>query len=333
MQQTLEQVRFDEVSRLRELVSQQRAHREQSVTNNGHGLAMSAAASGMSPTAQLSHQLSGLAGIKSIKALDDKLQSEEALADFAQSLADIHQAILKAPRQLLVVAEEHLLAECKQSITELHNNTSLDKNIAFSLPEVRQTEKQVWITNTQVNFCAKAYPTVPVSHPDAAALTVLGGFLRNGYLHRAIREQGGAYGGGASQDSNIAAFRFYSYRDPRLEETLADFDGSIHWLLDTDHDDEQLEQAILGVISSLDKPASPAGEAKHSFHSDLFGRDVEQRRTFRRSILAVTIADLKRVAKRYLLNDQASFALVTNQANYQQAENFIKEQRFELFNL
>ena len=24
---------------------------------------------------------------------------------------------------------------------------------------------------------------------------VLGGFLRNGFLHRAIREQGGAYGG------------------------------------------------------------------------------------------------------------------------------------------
>jgi len=61
----------------------------------------------------------------------------------------------------------------------------------------------------------------------AAALTVLGGVLRNGYLHRAIREQGGAYGGGATYDSDSAAFRFFSYRDPRLTETLADFDRSI----------------------------------------------------------------------------------------------------------
>jgi Zn-dependent M16 (insulinase) family peptidase len=59
---------------------------------------------------------------------------------------------------------------------------------------------------------------------------VLGGFLRNGFLHRAIREQGGAYGGGASHDAGIAAFRFYSYRDPRHAATLADFDAALDWL-------------------------------------------------------------------------------------------------------
>ena len=58
------------------------------------------------------------------------------------------------------------------------------------------------------------------------ALMILGGFLRNGFLHRAIREQGGAYGGGAGYDSNACAFRFFSYRDPRLAETFADFKKS-----------------------------------------------------------------------------------------------------------
>ena len=47
-----------------------------------------------------------------------------------------------------------------------------------------------------------------MDHEDSAALVVLGNLLRNGFLHRAIREQGGAYGGGASQDSNSGAFRF-----------------------------------------------------------------------------------------------------------------------------
>lgn len=73
---------------------------------------------------------------------------------------------------------------------------------------MRERRCELWLANTQVNFCARAYPTVPEAHPDAAALTVLGGFLPGGFLHRAIREQGGAYGGGASQDSGIAAFRF-----------------------------------------------------------------------------------------------------------------------------
>ena len=108
---------------------------------------------------------------------------------------------------------------------------------------VREARQEMWVTSTQVNFCAKAYPTVPSGHPDAPVLSVLAAFLRNGFLHRSIREQGGAYGGGASHDPNIAAFRFFSYRDPRLVETLTDFDAAITWLLDTQHEQLALEEA------------------------------------------------------------------------------------------
>ena len=76
-------------------------------------------------------------------------------------------------------------------------------------------------------------------------------------LHRAIREQGGAYGGGASQDSNSGAFRFYSYRDPRLEETLADFDKAIDWFMHSQHSWQSIEESILGAVSGIDKPDSP----------------------------------------------------------------------------
>src|SRR5690606_21879389 len=175
--------------------------------------------------------------------------------------------------------------------------------------------REAWITNTQVNFCAKAYPTVPSDHPDAAALTVLGGFLRNGYLHRVIREQGGAYGGGASQDNNIAAFRFYSYRDPRLNETLADFDGALNWLRDSEHDAQAVEEAILGVISSMDKPVSPAGEAKQTYQAELFGRTRAKRELFRNRVLQVKLVDLQRVANDYLVPEKASIAVVTHTGN------------------
>src|SRR5690625_6462959 len=46
---TVEQVRFDELPRLRELIAQIRARREQSITGNGHSLAMAAASAGMAP--------------------------------------------------------------------------------------------------------------------------------------------------------------------------------------------------------------------------------------------------------------------------------------------
>ena len=153
---------------------------------------------------------------------------------------------------------------------------------------------------------------MPTSHPDAAPLTVLGGVLRNGFLHRAVREQGGAYGGGASQDNQTGAFRFYSYRDPRIAGTLADFDDSISWLHEQKLGYDKIEEAILGVVGSLDKPGSPAGEAVQAFHSELNGRGKACTEQFRNQVLAVTEADLKRVASSYLRKESAQTAVITN---------------------
>jgi hypothetical protein len=313
MHDTLHTVRFDEGERIRDLVSQQRAGREQSITGNGHSLAMSAACAGMSPLARLNHDLSGMAGIRQLRQLDECLRDSKVLDEFAAKLASIHQRISAMPLQLLAVGEERSL----EDVTRIAPKTwatgeSPAAPDVFSLAAVREPVREMWLTNTQVNFCARAYPTVPVDHTDAAALTVLGGFLRNGFLHRAIREQGGAYGGGASQDSGIAAFRFYSYRDPRLEETLQDFDGAVAWMLEGSHEYRALEEAILGVIGSLDKPGSPAGEAKQHFHNRLFGRTHEQRERFRQQVLEVSLEDLLRVSGTYLKPELASTAVITS---------------------
>lgn len=321
LQQTLEQVHFDEYDRIREIIAQERAHAEQGVTGNGHVLAMTAASSGMSPAAALVHRLRGLVGIQLLKRLDDGIKVPADVARLADAFRYVHERILAAPRQFLLVAEGERHGQLKRDLEQLWKLAGSGSQgfVGFSVPAVRQQVKQMWITSTQVNFCAKAYPTVPVEHPDAAALAVLGGFLRNGFLHRAIREQGGAYGGGAGHEPDIAAFRFFSYRDPRLVDTLDDFDRSVEWLLAGKHEWRQVEEAILGVIGSIDKPSSPAGEAKKAFFSTLYGRTPEQRRRFRSRVLAVTLADLQRVGQTYLKPEAASVAVITNSAVREQA--------------
>lgn len=315
MLDTLADIRFDETSRIRELVSQSRAGREQSITGSGHMLAMMAAASGMSPTIRLSHQLNGLEGIKAIKALDDSLENPKALEELCEKMAAIHAIIREAPRQFMVVAEEENISTVLGSMGSAFGASPVaDGFESFSPAPVREQSNQLWTTSTEVNFSAKAYQTVPSAHEDSAALAVLGPFLRNGYLHRAIRETGGAYGGGASQDSDTASFRFYSYRDPRLTETLADFDASIEWLQTTQHEERELEESILNVISGIDKPGSPAGEARSTFQAELFDRTADRRRLFRQRILEVSLDDLKRVGQTYFDPAKASTGVVTNEA-------------------
>jgi Zn-dependent M16 (insulinase) family peptidase len=313
MSDTLRSARFDETHRIRDLVSQMRARRDQSITGSGHSLAMAAACAGMSPLARLHHHQSGLAGIRQLRLLDDSLDNDEGLQDFAGRLRELHENLVNTPMQFLVVAEDHQVSGLAAAASEIWSpSVTANSHPAFSMPPVRERCGELWVTNTQVNFCARAYPTVAEQHPDAAPLVVLGGFLRNGFLHRAIREQGGAYGGGAAQDSSVAAFRFYSYRDPRLAETLLDFDQAVTWMMETDHQNQPLEEAILGVIGSMDKPSSPAGEAKQHFHNHLFGRSHEMRERFRQRILAVNLDDLRRVAQCYLKPELASTAVITN---------------------
>lgn len=312
MATTMEQVRFDELDRIRDLVALRRTRMQKSITGQGHGLAMGAAASGINANANLSYRWHGMEAIKTIKALDSSLAQRSALENLADKLAHIHQRISQAPQQVLTVGEQQRLDEYVSNLNgHIKANPALE-TAPFSYHYQPRKVSALWKTSTQVNFCAKAFPTVSSAHADAAPLTVLGGFLRNGFLHKAIREQGGAYGGGATQDNINGSFRFYSYRDPRMTGTLTDFDKSLEWLQSESHQWNRVEEAILGVVSSIDKPGSPAGEAKQTFHAELFENTRELREQFRKRVLQVTASDLQRVAATYLSEDKANTVVISN---------------------
>ena len=55
-------------------------------------------------------------------------------------------------------------------------------------------------------------------------LKLLSEILSSCYLHREIREKGGAYGGGASQNSG--AFTMSSYYDPNSSKTIDAFNNA-----------------------------------------------------------------------------------------------------------
>ena len=320
---TFFEVRFDELARIRELIAQVLARQEASITQSGHSLAGLAASAGISARAAISHRASGLLSIQTLKQLNTRLDDPKALEQLSQQLQQLHQKLIAAPRQLLIIADETNLPSLEKTLSQQWQNVSQGSLATSS--ELVWTPRHVmegWAISTPVNFCAKAYPTVPSGHKDAAALSILGPFLRNGYLHRAIREQGGAYGGGANYDADTGSFRFYSYRDPRFEETLADFDNSLNWLLDTQHNEQSLEEAILGVVASIDNPSSPSGEAISAYYFERHGRSYEWRKQYRQNILNVSLNNLMQVGERYLQADKGHIAVIGSQDVLQSASSF-----------
>jgi Zn-dependent M16 (insulinase) family peptidase len=280
----------------------------------------------MNPLAHLSHEQSGLEGIRRLRALDDAIKHDDALDELLTQLQDLHVQLQTAgATAVATIGDLEHIDQAQQLARAAASQLSVDSNTSAWKPDaIRESRREFWVANTQVNFCAKAFPTVAAGHPDAPVLTVLAAFLRNGFLHRAIREQGGAYGGGASHDANIGAFRFFSYRDPRLKGTLNDFDDAVRWLINHQHEQLALEEAILGIIGSIDKPGSPAGEAKKHFHELLFDRTAEHRGAFRQGVINTSLDDLRRVAETYLLNPDSSIAVITSVEHARQEEAYLE---------
>ena len=308
-----EQLRFDEKDRIIELLQQRKTRWQSRLSGSGHSYAMQIAGRQHSALAQRDYNNTGLGALNWLADLVGKIEKDEA--EYAKLIAElqlIHNKLLQAPKQFLLVCEEHQSDRLVEEIQEVWDKLTVAENTA-ALTQVdvdQSTQDQAWLIQANVQFCAAAYPAVEVSHPDAAPLMVLAAYLRNGFLHSAIREKGGAYGGGASYDGNACSFRFYSYRDPRLAETFADFEASIDWLLNAEQLPHQLEEAILGLIASMDKPGSPAGEAITACYALLHARTPAFRTVLRERLLAVTLDDLKRVAEQYLRQQQVSKAVV-----------------------
>ena len=110
-------------------------------------------------------------------------------------------------------------------------------------------------------------------------------------------------------------FRFYSYRDPNLVKTFEAFEKALEWVQSTALKFDPLEEAILGLISSMDAPGSPAGDARKTFHNELLGRDLASFKEKRERILAVTVDDVKRVATKYFDGPNARAVVCSENAS------------------
>ena len=292
---TLENARFDEKNRILDLFNIFIARNEESLNQNGHILAMNSAASSLNTFSATAFQMSGLQMLNQSKAAISKMKEVADTLELINILKSIHSKVLHDPFKIFTACSPKALKD--QSVE--FENIYYEAEQSLTMPI---NEQIGWITGSQVCYCAEAFQGVPREHPDAPALSVLATVLRNGFLHTAIREKGGAYGAGATNDTSTNTFKFFSYRDPKCAETFVAFKDAIEWSK-TSITDQHLEEAILGVVSSIDKPLSPVGEAKNDFNFNLEDISIKERLEMRQRVINCSIEDLTRVCEKYLTQD------------------------------
>ena len=311
-------MRFDESLRLKDLLMQSKAELEQSITDKAHHMAILAAGASLSPMGTLAELWDGATSVKLLQALSKtKVGGAEATLIF-QTFESIREKLVGTSFRTAFIGEGASLLDVDLDASLIRPEKALEnlkpEKLDLSIMETR--DENAWVINSQVNFCAKVFQAGDDNQKDAPPLSVLARYIQDGFLHQHIREQGGAYGGGAAYDADSRSFRFYSYRDPRLTETFNDFTRSVEWFLN-DRSESRLEESILGTVRALDQPSSPSGEAERAFSDELFGRSHEFKKYFRDSVLAVTHDSLREVCEKYLLSEDAGLGVFCKSGNEQ----------------
>ena len=133
--------------------------------------------------------------------------------------------------------------------------------------------------------------------------------MDNLVLHKRIREQGGAYGAGSSNHSNVGSFYFYAYRDPHLNATLAAFKEGVESIGSGMFSEQELEEAKLGLLKGMDAPVSPSARGNVAYSWMREGKTMAVRQVYREHLLKATKEEVVQVLKEHVLPQLSSATL------------------------
>ena len=333
---------FSDLDRLKSLLLEFRAGMESMVVQNGHKLAMLAAARNFSDTCALSEMWQGIRQLQTIKTITDNL-SEDTIKLFAKDLAYIGKTLLiKDNIKLAVTGEDNSLTAAAPCTTNLLQSLGADmdcdgaKNIdGFCAPDFildSNLPKEGWFTQSAVSFVAKAFKTVRMEHEDAPALSVISKLLRSLYLHREIREKGGAYGGLSVYNQEDGLFCFASYRDPHIISTMKVYDDAVDFIKMGKYGNEDIKEAILQVCSVIDKPDVPSVAAQKAFYRSIISLSDESRKKFKEQLLSLNREKVLYAAQKYFDAGETTNAIsiVSSEEKLIEANKKIKGKKLEL---
>jgi Zn-dependent M16 (insulinase) family peptidase len=292
---------FSDHARLKTLLLEYRAALESMVVHNGHRLAISLAARNFSAASSLSETWNGIRQLQAVKALAEDLSAEH-LAGLANDLQAVGRQVFSLSNlRLALIGEEPALsgggaaAGLRAALQAGSGPGFVPAAVSFEPARVREG----WSTSTAVNFVAAAFPTVRLEHEDAPVLAVIAKMLRSLYLHREIREKGGAYGGFALYNSEDGVFSLASYRDPHILATLEAFQRAADFVCSGRFGEEDVKEAILQVCSEIDKPDPPGPAARKAFFRTLIALSDDLRLGFKQRLVALERPEVVAAAERY----------------------------------
>ena len=338
LQELLHQSDLSDLSRLKNLLLEYRAGLESMVIHNGHRLAISLASRNLSATRRQSEIWNGVHQLQTIKGLADKL-SDDHIKSLSMDLTAIGQTLLGRNNfKMALIGENASGSQALAWAQSLVDGLGNSQANGFKAPGATLDGGNIregWSTSSAVSFVALAFETVRMEHEDAAALSIISKILRSLYLHREIREKGGAYGGFALYSPEDGLFCLASYRDPHIVSTLKAFDDAATFIRSGSFGDEDVSEAILQVCSEIDKPDPPGPAARKAFYRGIIALTDDMRKQYKSKLLNLTRKQVIQAAEKYFDGDQSkkAVAVISGEEQLKAANKQLSSKPLKLYRI
>jgi len=330
---------FSDLVRLKSLLLEYRAGLESRVVQNGHRFAMSLASRNFSPARALSETWHGIHQLQTIKNITDDLTNDR-LQSIAEELFTIGKMLFTSDNlKIALIGEDQAISAATSATAGIPENLEakpeyLDAAHGFMPPEVDigdEIPREGWSTSTAVSFVARTFTTVRLGHEDAPALSVISKLLRSLYLHREIREKGGAYGAFAMYNREDGLFCLGSYRDPHIVPTLKVYDDAPVFIKTADLSADDIKEAILQVCSEIDAPDPRGPAARKAFFRKIISLSDETRQRFKQKLLEINRDQVIQTAEKYFSDvENHAIAVISSDDKLKAANQSLSDRPLKL---
>lgn len=282
---------YTDAKRLYELVAEKRSEKQADMMSAGHKLAAGQALSHLSKTAMVIEQTNGLAFYRMLEELEEKFdEKKEEVIDKLQKLV----VYLFRPENLMVdyTAQENGMDGIEKLVEHLKSVLYTEPVQGAGYLPKPEKKNEGFMSSAQIQYVCRAGNFETKGLPYTGALRVLRVMMGYDYLWTQVRVKGGAYGCmcnfGKSGDSY-----FVSYRDPNLEKTIEIYEKAADYIEAFDADERTMTQFIIGAISEMDMPMTPATKGSYSLSGYMSHYSYEEVQKDRDELLATDAATIR----------------------------------------
>ncbi len=288
--------KFDDVKRLREIFSEQYARYQTDLAAGGHQTAAVRAMSYVSPSAAVSDNVNGIGYFRHLEKLNKDIESDEGSKDIIDKLVSLSKQLFRKENLLVdVTCTEKEYDGIEKEVTEFAS-ALYDCDIEMNdFKMVVEKRNEAFKTAGQVQYVCRAGNFANKGLKYNGALRVMKVMMGYDYLWKNIRILGGAYGCMSSFAKNGDS-AFVTYRDPNLRNSVEVFEKAADYLRNFDDDDRTILQYIIGAISDLDTPKTPAGKGTYGLTAYLCHAKMENIQKNRDELLGTTKETIRGLA-------------------------------------